>query len=161
MCSTQSDSLPLSSETPQTLPAPSTEVKPPLSSNGHHGFGVPNDTPLDLVTRIKQDAEYEAPLDLSKKFNSAKSAESESSLCTVKNEPEELEISEGSNREEFKGSDRQATSKTNPGEEGTEMMKVEMGPINLSIHSTTSGQIMNVKKEPQSSGSDVDLSSKS
>lgn len=161
VCSTQSNNLPLSSEPPETLAVPSMEVKPPFSSNGHHGLGVLNNTPLDLVARIKQDPEYDAPFDLSKKCNSVKSAQSNSPLCTVKNEPEEFEISEGSNREEFKCSDRQAAIKTNPGEEGTEMMQVEMGPINLSTLSTNSRPTVNVKEEPQASGSDVDLSSRS
>lgn len=119
---------------------------------------MPRDTPLDLVTKIKQDPEYEAPLDLSKKCNSAMSARSDSPLCTFKNEPEEYEISEGSNREEFKSSDSQGTCKTNPGEEGTEKMQVEMAPINLST-GTTSELMMNVKKEPQSPGSEVDMRS--
>ncbi|KAG7242200.1 hypothetical protein INR49_024246 [Caranx melampygus] len=154
VCPTQSNNLSVSSETPQTLPVPSMEVKPPFSGNGHHGFGVPHDTPLDLVTKIKQDPEYEAPLDLSKKCNSAKSL---AGACTVKNEPEEFEISEGTNREGFNSSDSQGTSETNPGGEATEMMQVEMGPINLSTLNTTSELIMNVKKEPQSSSSESDL----
>ncbi|XP_023275565.1 zinc finger protein 668-like isoform X1 [Seriola lalandi dorsalis] len=153
VCPTQTNG----SGTPQTVPVSSMEVQPqaslsPVSSNGHLELGAPLDTPLDLVTRIKQDPECEAPLDLSKKCNSSTSALRDIPLCAIKNEPEDFEISGEANGEEFKGSDSKVIIKTNPGES-----EVKMGPMNLSTLSTSSELIMDIKTEPPSSGSDVDL----
>ncbi|XP_071326735.1 zinc finger protein 572 isoform X2 [Trachinotus anak] len=160
VCPSQTNGLPVSPANPQT-PVPSMEVQPQVSlpsvsSNEHLGLGVPQDTPLDLVTRVKQDPECEAPLNLSKKSDSSKSAQNDVPLCAIKNEPEEFDISGEANRQEFKSSDSKVI-KPNQGAADTEIMQLKMVPMNLSTLSTSSGLIMDIKKEPQSPGSDVDL----
>ncbi|XP_040901262.1 zinc finger protein 628 isoform X2 [Toxotes jaculatrix] len=156
VCPTQTNSLPLPSAVPQTLPVPAMQVQP--QATGHLGvnaaLGVLLNTPLDLVTGIKQDPDCEAPLDLSKKCNSSKSASSDIPLHSIKNEPEEFEISGEAN-----GTEKEAIVKTNPEEADTysEMKQLKIDPMDLSSRNTSSGPIMEIKKEPQSPGSDSDL----
>ncbi|XP_039974728.1 zinc finger protein 358 [Xiphias gladius] len=132
VCPSRTNSLPLPSAIPQTLPVPAMRVQPhaslpPVSCTGRLGvnaaLGVPLNTPLDLVTGIKRDPECETPLDLSKKCNSSKSALSDIPLCPIKNEPEEFEISGEANspeRKELKSGGSKAIVKTNPGEAGSD-----------------------------------------
>lgn len=160
VCPTQTSDLTLPSGIPQTLPVSAMQVQPqvalsPVASNGHlevnAAFGAPLSSPLDLVTGIKQDPECEAPLDLSKK---CKPAVSDIPPLPIKSEPEEFEMSGARG-----GTVRKALLTTNPGEANTD---VKMDPMDLTTHSTTSlGLIMNVKKEPPSPGSDLDLWSSS
>ncbi|XP_029360431.1 zinc finger and SCAN domain-containing protein 10 isoform X2 [Echeneis naucrates] len=155
---TQHNGQAVSSAAPQTLPAPYLEVQsqvsqPAVLSDGHLG---PGNKPLDLVTRINQDPECEAPLDLSKKCNSSKSIWSDLLLSSVKNEPEEFEIAGEVNRQEHKSSDSKLTIKMNPGEAGTEITPMKMSPMDLSPHGRSFG--VRMKKEPPSPGSDLSSS---
>nr|XP_019948250.1 PREDICTED: zinc finger protein 157-like [Paralichthys olivaceus] len=125
-------------------------------------LGVQLNTPLDLASGIKQDPECEAPLDLSKKCDSSKSALRDIPLHTVKNEPQEFEISgetNGKGKKVCKSSDSEATVTTNPGEAGTEVKQCKMDPKDLSPLNTSSELIVDIKKEPQSDGLDCDLGS--
>ncbi|XP_034465762.1 oocyte zinc finger protein XlCOF28 [Hippoglossus hippoglossus] len=125
-------------------------------------LGVQPNSPLDLATGIKQDPECEAPLDLSKKCNSSKSALSDIPLHTVKNEHQEFEISgetNGTEKQVRKSSDTEAIVTTNPGEADTEVKQCKMDQMDLSPLNTSSELIVDIKKEPQSDGSDCDLGS--
>ncbi|XP_060937322.1 zinc finger protein 668 [Limanda limanda] len=125
-------------------------------------LGRQQNTPLDLATGIRQDPECEGPLDLSKKCNTSKTALSVIPLHTVKNEHQELEISgetNGIEKQVRKSSDPEATAATNPGEADTEVKQCYMDQMDLSPLNTSSDLIIDIKKEPQSDGSDCDLGS--
>lgn len=163
VCPTQTNDLTLASRIPQTLPVSAMQVQPqvalsPVSSSGHLGvntaFGVPLSTPLNLATGIKQDPEFEAPLDLSKKCNSSKSALSDIPLLPIKNEPEEFEILGAGN-----GTEREEVFKTKPGA-NTQVKQLKTDSMDLTTYSTASPGLMgDVKKEPHSPGSNFDSSS--
>nr|XP_040020425.1 zinc finger protein 431 [Gasterosteus aculeatus aculeatus]XP_040020426.1 zinc finger protein 431 [Gasterosteus aculeatus aculeatus]XP_040020427.1 zinc finger protein 431 [Gasterosteus aculeatus aculeatus]XP_040020428.1 zinc finger protein 431 [Gasterosteus aculeatus aculeatus] len=85
----------------QTLPSMRgpTEAPPPLS-NEHRG--EMQDSPLNLVTRVKRDLEWDAPLNLSNKSHS--STLGNIPVSAIKSEPGEFEISDELNsteRQEF------------------------------------------------------------
>ncbi|KAM9353451.1 uncharacterized protein ABDE67_005824 [Symphorus nematophorus] len=145
VCPTQTNGLTLPSA---VSPRPALQVQPQ-----HLGVNTalrpPLDAPLDLLTRMKQ--ECEAPLDLSKKCNSLKSALNNVPLLPVKIEPEEFEISE--EKEDFKNSISKAIVRPNPGEMDSypEEKKFKMDPMDLSspdVNTTSSGLITDIKKEP-------------
>lgn len=129
------------------------EAALPSVSTKHPGaFGL---LPLDLITRNKHYPECEAPLDLSKKFNSSKSTQSDISPLSIKNEQEEFEIS--GERREFKRGHCKMIMKTNSGDADTEVRQSD--PMDLStfnVKTTSSGLIQDVKEEPQSPGSKFD-----
>lgn len=159
VCPTQTNDLTLASGIPQTLPVPAVQVQPqvalsPVSSNGQLGvntaFEVPLSTPLNLATGIKQDPECEAPLDLSKKCNSSKSALRDIPLLSIKSEPEEFEILGAGNGTEKK----KEVFKTKPGANA----EVKQDSRDLTTDSIASpGLMVDVKKEPHSPGSSFDL----
>ena len=125
-------------------------------------LGVQPNSPLDLATGMKQGPECEAPLDLSKKCNSSKSALSDIPLHTVKNEHQEFEISAETyctEKQVRKSSDTEAVVTTNPGEADTEVKQCKMDQMDLSPLETSSELIVDIKEEPQSDGSDCDLGS--
>lgn len=169
---TQSNGLTLPSANSPTLPVPAMQVPPqvalPPFSKEHWGgnvsLGAPQNGPLNLATRIKRDPEWEAPLDLSKKCDLSVSALSNVPLLPIKSEPGEFEISGEANsteRQEFKNSDSKANVKTNPEETDTftEVKKFKMDPMDLSscnVDTTSSGLIIDFKKEPQSPGPEFD-----
>ncbi|XP_078109396.1 uncharacterized protein LOC144519831 [Sander vitreus] len=170
VCATQTNDLTLPSASSPTLLVPAMqgqlqEALPPVS-NEHLGvnaaLGAPLNGPLNLVTGIKQDPEWEAPLDLSKKCHSSRSALRNIPLLPIKSEPGELEISgeaNGTERQEFKNGYSKAIVQTNPGEADayTEAKQFKMDPMNLSSSNTTSsGLIIDIKKERQSPGPDSD-----
>ncbi|XP_044065385.1 zinc finger imprinted 3 [Siniperca chuatsi] len=149
VCSTQTDGLTLPSALSPTLPGPALQVQPQAA--------------LDLVTGIKQYPECEAPLDLSKKFNSSKSAMSDIPLLPIKSEPEEFLSGEADSteRQEFQNSDSKAIVKTNPGETDTysEVKQFKMDPMDLSpldVNTSSSRLIIDIKEEPQSLGPDFE-----
>ncbi|XP_073340645.1 uncharacterized protein [Pagrus major] len=146
ICPTQSNGLTLPSALSPTLPGSAVQFQPQhLGANA--ALGAPLDAPLDLVTGIKRDPEYDAPLDLSKKCNSSKSAVGDIPLLPVKSEPEDFEISGGTERQEMKSSDNNANVEPNPGETDacTEVKRFGMDPMDLS-----SKLIIDIKDEPQS-----------
>ncbi|KAF3691756.1 Histone-lysine N-methyltransferase PRDM9 [Channa argus] len=162
VCPSQTNDPTVPSGIPQTLQVSTMQVQPkvaisPVSSNGHlrenPPFGQPVNTPLDLSTGLKQDPECEAPLDLSKKCNSSVSALNDIPVLSIKSEPGEFEISG-----KYNGNRRLAGFKTTPGGANTEVKMLKMDPMDLTIHNTaTNGKIMDIKKEPHSPGSDLDL----
>ncbi|KAL7393987.1 hypothetical protein ABVT39_018803 [Epinephelus coioides] len=176
VCATQANGLTLPSANSPTLPVSAMQIQAALPhfSNEHLGvnaaLGALLNAPLDLVTGIKQDPEWDTPLDLSKKSKSSKSVLSDISLPPVKSEPEEFEISgeaNGTKRQEFKNSNSKMIVKTNSGETAThtEVKQCNMDPMDLSgvkVNRTSSGLMIDIKKEPQSPGTDLDsMSSRS
>lgn len=119
----------------------------PQHLGANAALAAPLDAPLDLVTGIKWDPEYDAPLDLSRKCNSSKSAVGDIPLLPVKSEPEDCEITGGSERREIKSSDNNANIEPNRGERDTltEVKRFGMDPVDLS-----SKLIIDFKDEPQS-----------
>lgn len=96
VCPTQTNGLPPTSTVQQTLPVPPLHAVPGVAaSNGHIGvdaaFRVPLNAPLDLSNVIQEDTK--APLDLSKKCSTFKSATADVPLIAVKSEPDEVEVS--------------------------------------------------------------------
>lgn len=129
VCQTQSDGLTIPSAASPTLPGAASQIQPQhLAAVG----ALPN-PPLDLVTGFKQDPECEAPLDLSKKCNSSKSALRDiPPPPPVKSEIEETEISGQADCmeiQEFKNSIDKASVKPNP--VGTD---TNSDVMNLSTH---------------------------
>ncbi|KAM7420507.1 hypothetical protein PAMA_014969 [Pampus argenteus] len=145
VCPSQPSGLPLPS-IPQTPPVPDIQGKHhvtrrPLSSDEHFGVKSELNVPLDLVTVNKRDPESEAPLDLSKNYKSSKSAVNNVSLVPIKSEPQEYEVSGEAN-----------------GTESHELKKVDSKAVDkLHDNTTSSGLIIDIKKEPQSPGCDVDV----
>lgn len=130
VCPTQANGLPLPSAIPQTLPITAMQALPegPLAVGA--ALGATINAPLDLLTGVKQDPE--APLDLSKK--------SAVNYLPVKSEPEEFEISGqavDAERQEFENHHSKVTAKT------------------TSIKTAPTGLIVDIKKEPQTSGCDL------
>lgn len=163
---TQSNNLTLPSVVSPTLLGPATQVQSQhLGMNAAHAALL--NTPLDLVTRIKQDPECVTPLDLSLKRDSSKSAQHDVLPVPIKSEPEEFEISgeaDSTERQEFKNGDSKAIVKPNPGETDTyaEVKRCKMDPMDLSplnVNTPSSGMI-DIKNEPHSPGLDFDSSSK-
>ncbi|XP_070767776.1 zinc finger protein ZFP2 [Enoplosus armatus] len=148
VCPTQTNGLTLPSAASPTLPGPAMQVQPEVA--------------LDLVTKtgIKQDAECEAPLDLSNKFGSSKPALSDIPPLPIKSEPEEFDISGeagSTERREFKNGDSKAIITTNGGETDTEARQFKMDPMDLSscnVNMTSSGLIIDIKEEPHPPGPD-------
>ncbi|XP_054478248.1 zinc finger protein 236 [Anoplopoma fimbria] len=171
VCKTETDSLTPTSAILPTLPAkqgPPNNAAPPVSNEhlgGNDALGTMRNGPLNLVTRIKQDPEWEAPLDLSNKFNSSKSTLSNIPVVPIKNEPGEFEISGGAKsteKQEFKNIYRKVGLETNLGETDTntevKQFKVETtGLSSFNVDTTSSRLIVDIKKEPQSPGPDLDL----
>lgn len=174
VCPTQTNGLPLPSAVPQTLSVPAMQAlpqaaSPPFISNGCFGgnaaFGVPLNTPLDLFTGNKGDPEE--PLDLSKKCDSSKSAKTDIPLLPIKSEPEELEISgqaNGTERQQVNNYDSKMIVKTDTGltDTATEVKQGKMDPRLLSPPKAKAEHtrlIVDIKEEPQSPGSAVDLRS--
>lgn len=168
VCPTQTNSMAVPSIIPRTLPVPDIQVKhqaarPPLSSHEHHRVKAERvNVPLNLVTGIKRDRECDSPLDLSKNCNSSKSSKSDVPHLPIKSEPEEFEISgeaNGTERHELKNSDSKAIVKKLKKEADTytimKQVKIDISPLNN--NTTSSGLIMDIKKEPQSPGSDFDV----
>ncbi|XP_034731277.1 myoneurin [Etheostoma cragini] len=168
VCATQTNDLTLPSASSPTLLVPAVpgqlqEIPVPVS-NEHLGvntaLGAPLNGPLNLVTGIKKDPEWEAPLDLSMKCISSRSALRNIPALPIKSEPGEDELSaeaNGTERQEFKTSYSKAMVKTDPGEADayTEAKQFKMDPMNLSSsYTTSSGLIVDVKKERQSPGPD-------
>ncbi|XP_042346841.1 zinc finger protein 155 [Plectropomus leopardus] len=162
VCATQTNGLTLPPANSPTLPVPAMQVQAALSpfSNEHLGvnaaLGAPLNSPLDLVTGIKRDPEWDTPLDLSKKCNSSKSALSDVPLPSIKNEPGEFEISgeaKSTEKQVLKNNYSKAIVKAVPGETDTTPLK--MDPMDLSscnVDTTSSGLKIDIKKEPQSPG---------
>lgn len=130
VCPTQANGLPLPSAVPQTLPITAMQALPegPLAVGA--ALGATLSAPLDLLTGVKQDPE--APLDLSKK--------SAVTYLPVKGEPEEFEISGqavNAGRQEFGNLHSKVTART------------------TSIKTAPTGLIVDIKKEPQTSGCDL------
>lgn len=118
--------------------------------------------PVDLVTRIKRDPEGEAPLDLSKKCNSCKSATSDVPLPPIKSEPKEFEVSgeaNGTKRHGLRNAEWKVTDKKLKGEADayTNVKWVKSDISTLNDNTASSGLIVGIKKEPQSPGSDFDV----
>lgn len=136
VCSTQSNGL--------TIPAPVTQAlqaqPSPVSSHGH--LGALLNAPMDLVTGIKQDLGREEPLDLSKKCNSSESAVNNATLCNIKHEPEEAEVSGETERQKIKSNTKAKHF-------------VNLKDLSCRDISTSHGLIKDIKKEPQSPGSDL------
>ncbi|XP_029307269.1 zinc finger and SCAN domain-containing protein 2 [Cottoperca gobio] len=165
VCATQTNDLTLPPATSLTQPVPAMQGQtqdalPPLSNEclgGNVALGAPLNGPLNLVTGIKQDPELQAPLDLSKKCNSYKSALSNSSLLPIKSEPGEFKISgeaNGTEKQECKNSYSKAIVKTN------EVKPFKMDPMDFSsfkVNTTSSGLMIDFRKEPQSPAPDFDL----
>ncbi|XP_053183490.1 zinc finger protein 710 [Scomber japonicus] len=163
----QTNGLALPSTVPQTIQVPDVQVKhqaarPPLSRKEHLGVKAELNVPVDLVTRIKRDPEGEAPLDLSKKYNSCKSATSDVPLPPVKSEPKEFEVSgeaKGTKRHGLKNAEWKVTDKKLKGEAdaytNVKWVKSDISPLN--DNTASSGLIAGIKKEPQSPGSDFDV----
>lgn len=129
VCPTQANGLPLPSAIPQTLPITAMQALPegPLAVGA--ALGPTLNAPLDLLTGVKQDPE--APLDLSKKS---------AAYLPVKSEPEEFEISGqavDAGRQEFGNHHSKVTART------------------TSIKTAPTGLIVDIKKEPQTSGCDL------
>lgn len=130
VCPTQANGLPLPSAIPQTLPITAMQALPegPLAVGA--ALGATLSAPLDLLTGVKQDPE--APLDLSKK--------SAVTYLPVKGEPEEFEISGqavNAGRQEFGNHHSKVTART------------------TSVKTAPTGLIVDIKKEPQTSGCDL------
>lgn len=147
VCPTQTNGLTLPSAVSPTLLGPA--IQPQVA--------------LDLVTGIKQYLECEAPLDLSNKSSLCNSALSDVPFLPIKSEPEGCDISlkaDRTERQELKNRDSRAVVKTNPGETDTfsEVKQVQMDPMDLSFNVSTSssGLIIDIKKEPQSPGPDFE-----
>ncbi len=167
VCPTQNNGGTLPSAVSPPPPVPTTQVQSeaalrPVSNEHLGGNAALGSAPLDLVTGIKQYPECEAPLDLSKKFNSSRSALSDIPLLPIKSEREEFEISgeaDGPERQEFKNNHSKAIVRTNPGETDTYTEVRQSDPMDLStfnVEATSSGLIIDVKEEPLSPGSNVD-----
>ncbi|CAN9513971.1 unnamed protein product [Ophioblennius macclurei] len=131
VCPLQSTELPLASGIPQTLALPAMQAlsQTTLSgvpASGHFGvnaaFGMPLSTPLDFVPSNNNDYP-DTPLDLSQKSTLQ-------CLPSVKEEPEEIKLSEG------------AQCKVEP---------MEVSSPNLKTKSPS--PVMQIKEEPQNSGS--------
>nr|XP_020511878.1 zinc finger protein 34-like [Labrus bergylta] len=140
VCATPTDGLPLPSSETQTPPAPAVIVQPqvafPLVSNEHMAVGAigkPLNAPMDLFKEIKKFPNYVAPFDLSKK-----SALSAVPLLSVKNEPEESNIS--AEAYSFQG----CALKNIKNDTYTDVKNCKMDPLDLS---TSTGLIMDIKKE--------------
>ncbi|XP_032374204.1 zinc finger protein 852 [Etheostoma spectabile] len=168
VCATQTNDLTLPSASSPTLLVPAVpgqlqEIPVPVS-NEYRGvntaLGAPLNGPLNLVTGIKQDPEWEAPLDLSMKCISSKSALRNIPPLPIKSEPGEYEISaeaNGTERQEVKTSYSKARVKKDPGEADayTEAKQFKTDPMNLSSsYTTSSGLVVDIKKECQSPGPD-------
>lgn len=165
VCPTRTNGLALQSAVSQTLSGPDMQVQPQAALSPVH-FGVNTAlglAPKDLGTGIKQDPDCRAPLDLSMKCNPALSAPSDIPLLPTKNEPDKFENSaNGTKRQEFKNSNSKAIVKLNSGETDrcAVLKQFKMDPMDLSlinVNTTSSGLIIDIKKEPQSPGPDVDL----
>lgn len=165
VCPTQNDDV--TSAVSPSPPVSATQVQSqaalrPVSNEHLRGNAALGSPPLDLVTGMKRYPECEAPLDLTKKFNSSKSALSDIPLLPIKSEQEEFEISgeaDGSKRQEFKNDHSKAIV---PGETDAYTEVRQSDPMDLStfnVKTTSSGLIIDVKEEPQSPGSDFDSSS--
>ncbi len=161
VCQTQTNGLTIPPEASPTLPRPATQIQPPCRA----AVGAMPNTHLDLVGGIRQDPEFEAPLDLSKKRYSPKPALTDIRLPPIKSEAEEAEISEeaySTKKQEYnKNSINEVIGKANPRgtDTDTEVKKFEIDPINLSLHNTdatSSGLKIDIKNEPQSPGLDFD-----
>ncbi|XP_047455765.1 oocyte zinc finger protein XlCOF6 [Mugil cephalus] len=90
VCPTQPPGLALPSAVSRTVPLLNMQT-PSVSGNRHLGAKGVLGAPLDSSAGIQNDPE--APLDLSKKSNSSKSAITNIPSLPIKSEPEELEIS--------------------------------------------------------------------
>lgn len=102
--------------------------------------------PLDLVTGIKQDPGCDSPLDLSQRYNSSQSAMNNVPLLPI-SKPQEAN---GTERHELKNVDSKAIVKKLKGE-------ADLYSNVKSDNTTSSGLITDIKKEPQSPGSDFDV----
>lgn len=130
VCPTQANGLPLPSAIRQTLPITAMQALPEGTLAVGAALGATLNAPLDLLTGVKQDPE--APLDLSKK--------SAVTYLPVKGEPEEFEISGqavNAGRQEFGNHHSKVTART------------------TSIKTAPTGLIVDIKKEPQTSGCDL------
>ncbi|XP_071757750.2 uncharacterized protein LOC139913594 [Centroberyx gerrardi] len=192
--SSLANGLAFPSTVPQAPPVPDIQVQPHVAlppaprgelrlhkSSSHLGpSSVPGtrlrlDVPLDLVMGNKQDPDYVAPLDLSKKSTSTVSA---LTICPlpVKIEPEDPEFSEEARSiqgEAFQRVDSKetilkvkreqwVTSLENTAERDkyTTVKRLKLDPMDLSplnFSTTSSGLVMDIKKEPQTPGSDFNL----
>ncbi|XP_074510128.1 uncharacterized protein LOC141779273 [Sebastes fasciatus] len=151
VCATQADGLTLPSEISPTLPVPLTqgppqEAFPPVNAV----LGAQLNAPLNLVTGIKRDPQWEAPLDLSKKCDLSKFVLNNIPLLPVKRQLGEFKIS------------GEQKKKTNPGETDTrtEVKQFKVDAMDFSsfkVNTTSTGLIIDIKKEPQSPGPDCDL----
>lgn len=163
VCPTQTNGLTLPSALSPTLPGPTLQVQPQhLGVNV--ALGAPLSAALDLVTRIRQYPECEAPLDLSMKCSSSQSALSNIPIPPIKSEPEEFEISGEADGIVRQNSINKAIVKPNPGETDTytEVNKFKMDPMDLStlnVNTVSSELKIDINKnEPQSPGLDFDSS---
>lgn len=164
VCQSQTNGLTLPSAVSPTLPGPAVQVQPQhLGVNA--ALGAPLIAPLDFVTGLHQDPGCDAPLDLSKKCNSSKSALSDIPLQPIKSEPEEFEISGESDvtdGQEFQDGDGKSIVKPNPrqtaytGEKSFEMDPTDLAPIH--VKTTSPALLTDIKNEPQSPGLDFELS---
>ncbi|XP_068592548.1 zinc finger protein 572 [Cebidichthys violaceus] len=150
------------SPTRPAVQGPPKEAPPPVS-NEHLGvnaaLGAMRNGPLNLVTGSKQSQEWEAPLDLSSKCNSSKSTHNNILFPPIKSEPREFEISGQANsteRPEFQNINSKVVVKTDLGETdtNTEGKQLKVDPMDLSSSTTSSGLIVDLKKEPPSLGLD-------
>ncbi|XP_033983982.1 zinc finger protein 878 [Trematomus bernacchii] len=155
VCASQTPGLNLPSASSPTLPVLALQGQPQEALP--HTSGVPLNGHLNLDNGINP--ECEAPLDLSKKCNSYKSAPSNISLLP-KSEPGEWDTTgeaNGTETKEFKNSYSKAIVKTNPEEKYSEVKQFKIDPMDLSsfeVSTTSSGLIIDIKKEPQSPGPD-------
>lgn len=142
----------------QALP----QTSPLLSSNNLLGVnaavGVPLNTSLEFIPGF---IDAEAPLDLSKKCNSPKSAESDIPLLHVKSEPEEFDVSEQINPTENQVAKRQENSAETQETDGCstgKRFKTEPEVLSpLSAQTASPELTADVKKAPPSPGSGFDL----
>ncbi|MEQ2240330.1 hypothetical protein ILYODFUR_013703 [Ilyodon furcidens] len=165
VCPTQNDGLPLPSSNPQTLPVGVVQAMPQgspslLSKNELMGVnaavGASLNPCLELVTGFTAQGP-ETPLDLSKKPNSPKCAESDIPLVSVKSEPSEFEISGQAN-----GSEKQGKRPKTDGQmdmcSATKRCKIESTVLSpLSAHTASPPLTVDFKKAPHSPGPDVDV----
>ncbi|XP_010786242.1 zinc finger protein 572 [Notothenia coriiceps] len=157
VCASQTTGLNLPSASSPTLPVLALQGQPQEALL--HTSGVPLNGHLNLDNGINP--ECEAPLDLSKKCNSSKSAPSNISLLP-KREPGEWDTTgeaNGTETKELKNSYSKAIVKTNPEEKYSEVKQFKIDPMDLSsfeVNTTSSRLIIDIKKEPQSPGPDRD-----
>lgn len=142
----------------QTLP----QASPLLSSNNQLGvnaaFEVQLNTSLEFLPGL---TDAEAPLDLSKKCNSPKSAESDIPLLHVKIEPEEFDVSKRMNCTENQVAKRKkngAETRETDGYSTAKRCKTEPGVLSpLSAQTALPELTVDIKKAPPSPGSGFDL----